>query len=300
MSQTPPEPTPYNSPVIQDEDGGVRVLFAQGHPGFHDHEYREHRAATARIALEHRPGGPLKDVEYTEQEHEAWREVSSELADKHKLYACSEFLEAYAGLRLPTDRLPQLSEVSATLGQLTGFHFSPAAGLEKARKFYGALAERTFNATQYVRYPSTPRFSAEPDMIHEIVGHGSALAAPRWADIYELVGLTLRRLESPAAVGLMSRVFWFTLECGLVLEGGETKLFGASLLSSCGEMEQFQHVEIRPLDLHSMATQNYRPDTFQTVLYRADSFDHMEEFLTDFLNGLRDESPLAEAVKTAA
>lgn len=295
MIQMPKEPTLYNSPAIRDEDGSVRVLFAKGHPGFHDQEYRDHRAMIARLALEHRPGGPVEDVEYTEQEHETWRDVSAELADMHKQYACAEFLSAIADLRLPTERLPQLGEVSAALERLTGFRFSPAAGLVDARTFYGALAERTFLATQYIRHSSTPRFSSEPDMIHEIVGHGSALATARWARIYELVGLTLRRVESPEAATLVSKVFWFTLECGLVREGNATKVFGASLLSSCGEMDQFEHAEIRAVDIGSMAAQDYRADAYQPVLFRAESFDHMEEFLTGFLMDLTDNSPLVAA-----
>jgi phenylalanine-4-hydroxylase len=286
----PQEPTLYNSPAVRLEDGTVRVLFAEEHPGFHDEAYQAHRADIARIALDHRSGEPVEDVEYTEEEHETWRLVRAELADKHKQFACGEFLEAMASLELPGDRLPQLGEVSATLGRLTGFRFSPAPGLVSARRFYGALAERDFLATQYIRYPSTPRFSPEPDMIHEIVGHGSALATPRWAELYRLTGATLRRLESRAAVSLLSRVFWFTLECGLVRERGEVKVFGASLLSSCGEMEQFQRVEIRPLDVRSMAAQDYRPDAFQPVLYCAESFDLMVRFLTEFLDGLTDES----------
>jgi phenylalanine-4-hydroxylase len=96
-------------------------------------------------------------------------------------------------------------------------------------------------------------------------------------------------VESAEDVELISRVFWFTLECGLVRQGRDIKVFGASLLSSCGEMAQFEHAEIRPLDLGSMATQSYRPDVYQEVLFCADSFAHMEDFLSGFLSSVRPE-----------
>lgn len=289
----PEKATLYNSPVIRDGDGTVSVLFADEHPGFRDAAYRRHRAVIARAALEHAPGTAPAYIEYTEQEHEIWRLVSAELAVQHEQHACAQYLDAVAALKLPADRIPQLAEVSAALEQLTGFRFAPAAGLEEARRFYGALAERRFHATQYIRHRSTPRFSTEPDMIHEIVGHGGALASARWADLYQLVGRTIRRLASPDAVELVSRVFWFTLECGLVREGGGVKIFGASLLSSCGEMDQFSQVEIRPLDVPSMAAQGYRADTYQQVLFCADSFGHMEDFLVRFLDSVDDGNPQA-------
>jgi phenylalanine-4-hydroxylase len=289
MSETA---TLYHSPAVRDADGTVRVLIAEDHPGFHDRQYGEHRAAIARIALDHVPGTRPGNVAYTPDEHRIWRLVSAELSRKHEQYACAEYLDAVATLKLPHDRVPQLAEVSAALEGLTGFSFAPAAGLVDARRFYGSLADRVFHATQYIRHRSTPHFSSEPDMIHEIFGHGGALAFPRWAAVYESIGAAVRRLESDAAVELVSRVFWFTLECGLVGQGRDTKVFGASLLSSCGEMEQFERVEIRPLDLGSMATQTYRPDAYQAVLFRADSFAHMEDFLCEFLASVRDEDLL--------
>jgi phenylalanine-4-hydroxylase len=290
---TTPEATLYNSPVLRDGDGTVRVLFADEHPGAGDPEYREHRAVIARAALDHVPGSAPAYIEYTEQEHEIWRLVSAELAAQHEQHACAQYLDAADSLKLSTERIPQLPEVSAALEQLTGFRFAPAAGLEEARRFYGALADRLFHATQYIRHRSTPRFSSEPDMIHEIVGHGGALASAEWSGLYELVGKTIRRLASADAVELVSRVFWFTLECGLVREGSEMKIFGASLLSSCGEMEQFRRAEIRPLDVRSMAVQGYRADTYQSVLFCADSFGHMEDFLMGFLSSVDDGSPEA-------
>lgn len=279
------------SPVIRTSNGRIFVQFAEGHPGLHDPEYQVHRAAIAKAAMDHRRGQPAPEIAYTEEEHATWRSVAWELREKHERYACAEALEGTARLGLPADRMPQLREVSETVSGLTGFTFGPAAGLVEQREFYGSLADRHFQATQYIRHHSMPRFSPEPDMIHEIVGHGTALAVPRWAAIYELLGRTVRRLRTSEAVSAVSSVFWFTLEYGLVRERGEVRVAGASLLSSCGELEQFRTVRILPLDADAMRTQAYRVEKYQPVLFCADSFGHLEDFLGSFLTKVADEDP---------
>jgi phenylalanine-4-hydroxylase len=278
------------SPLICSLSGRVSVLFAKNHPGYHDSAYQEHRARIAEVALAYRPGMPIPDIAYTDEEHDLWRIVSAELRKKHQRYACAEFLQGAQRLALPTDRLTQLAEASARIERLTGFTFSPAAGLVDAADFYGSLADRRFQATQFIRHRSFPSFSPEPDMIHEVVGHGSALADDRLADIYETFGRTARRLTSREALDDVSRVFWFTMEYGLVRERGEVRACGASLLSSCGELEQFRNANIRPLSLPEMISRRYTVDSYQEVLFCADSFNHLQESLGDYLSGIDDES----------
>ncbi len=283
------------SPQIKNEQGRVSVVFAKGHPGYRDRPYQEHRSRIAELALRHTTGEPAPHIPYTEAEHETWRTVSTELSAKHRMHGCREFLDASELLSLRHDRLPQLSEVSARVRPLTGFTFGPAAGLVEQRDFYGSLAERRFQATQYIRHPSLPHFSPEPDMIHEVVGHGTHLSHQRWATLYELIGQTVRRLESEQAVSLVSRMFWFTIEYGLVLEGGRTKVCGASLLSSCGELEHFLGAQIHPFDVATMGRQEYLVEKYQPVLFRAESFNHFEDFLSTFLTTVDDDSALVAA-----
>ncbi|WP_431045778.1 phenylalanine 4-monooxygenase [Streptomyces sp. P1-3] len=283
------------SPLIKTERGKISVEFSADHPGYHDQRYQEHRARIARAALDYRSGRPAPLIDYTDEEHEIWRLINAEFALKHQQYACEEFLEASERLALPTHRLPQLREASATIQRETGFAFEPAPGLVEQRDFYGSLADRRFQATQYIRHSSFPRFSPEPDMIHEIVGHGTHLCSPRWARLYELIGHTIRRLRTPEPVNAISRVFWFTVEYGLVRENGRLKACGASLLSSPGELEQFHKAEIRPLDTTSMAQQKYQVQNYQPVLYYAESLSHLEDTLSAFLTGAHDRAQASTA-----
>lgn len=283
------EATTY-APILRIVDGNVTIQFAAQHPGFLDLRYQRHRAGIAKAALEYRPGQPVPEITYLEEEHECWRLLSKQLGERHERHACDEIREGLAQLALPTDCVPQLCNVSAVVQDLTGFSFSPAAGLVDQFKFYSSLADREFQATQYIRHYSAPRFSPEPDMIHEIIGHGSALAGRRLANIYELLGKAVRRLQSTEAVSAVSNIFWFALEYGLVRERGEIKVCGASMLSSCGEMDQFHAAQIRPLDVQSMVAQTYRVDEYQPVLFCADSFSHLEDFLGNFFTSVADDN----------
>jgi len=254
----------------------------EDHPGFSDPEYRDRRARIAEVGAAYRAGDPIPDVEYTPEEDEVWRVVSRELAVKHRKYACREYLAGAARVVLPTDRVPQLREVDERVHGLTEFHIHPVPGLVPTRQFYGSLASRIFLSTQYIRHHSVPFYTPEPDIVHEIIGHANMLGSRTFADLYELAGQASLRATSDAALDAFSRVFWFTIEFGVLHEDGELKAYGAGLLSSYGEIEEYHKAEIRPWDLAAMATQDYDITHYQPVLFAAASFDQMLRDLGDY------------------
>lgn len=254
----------------------------EDHPGFSDPDYRARRAAIAAVGESYESGTPIPDVVYTPEEDAVWRTVSAELAEKHRRYACREYVEAASRLHLPAERVPQLREVTERVGALTGFSIEPVPGLVPTRTFYEALARRTFLSTQYVRHHSVPFYTPEPDIVHEIVGHANMLASPVFADLYEEAGKASLRAESDDALEFFSRAFWFTLEFGVVREDGGAKAYGAGLLSSYGEIEVFRQAEMRPWDVVAMGTTAYDITAYQPLLFEAASFGHMVEALGEF------------------
>lgn len=280
------------SPVTRTGDGDVTVHLSDEHPGVHDPEYRARRNAIAALALDYRPGDPVPRVEYTDDEQQVWRIVSAELARKHRKYACTEVLEAASRLALPTDRIPQLDEVSAALRPLTGFRYVPAAGLVPLREFFGSFADRIFHATQYIRHHSAPLYTPEPDAIHEVIGHANQIASPRFAAIYETVGTAVARLETEQALKFLADVFWFSMEFGVVREHGEIRCYGAGLLSSYGEIDEFRHADLRPLDVAAMGTATYDITRYQPILYCAESINEIEDVIGGFFTEMDDETPM--------
>jgi phenylalanine-4-hydroxylase len=279
------------SPVSRREDGSVEVHLGEDHPGFHDEVYRARRNAIAASAMGWTPGSAVPRIAYTDVENEIWRTVCRELHVKHERYACQEFLDAKAALGLPEDRVPQLDEVSAALTPLTGFTYHPAPGLVALRAFYGSLGDRVFHSTQYVRHPSEPLYTPEPDVIHEVIGHGNLLASPRFAAIKEEAGRAAQRVETDAALQAIADVFWFTMEFGVLREAGELRAYGAGILSSYGEIEEFRHMEIRRLDFAEMVSIDYDITKYQPVLYAAESLDHLEGAVGSFFATADDDTP---------
>lgn len=267
-----------------------KVELAADHPGFSDPVYRARRDAIAAISASYQPGGPIPHVPYREVEDEVWRTVLRELDKLHEVYACRDFLLGAERLALPRDRVVQLAEVSERLLETSDFRIAPVPGLVPTRTFYGSLADRTFMSTQYLRHESVPLYTPEPDVIHEIVGHGNMLGNRAFADVYQLAGQASRRAESDESLDFFSRVFWFTLEFGVVKEDGELKAYGAGILSSYGEIQAFRDAEVRPLDIPEMGTLEYDITKYQPVLYAAESSSQLLDTLADFFGNFDEDA----------
>jgi phenylalanine-4-hydroxylase len=271
------------SSTLRAEARDAIVQLSSDHPGFSDAAYRARRNAIARLAAEHRPGSPPADAPYTPEEHALWATVLMALAPAHREHACREYREAFARLDLSRERIPQLREVSAKVQALSGFRLEPVAGLVTPRVFLENLADGVFLCTQYIRHHSAPLYTPEPDVVHELLGHAVTLASPRLAELNRLVGRAVRRARTPDEIERLSRVYWFTVEFGVVREGDGVRAYGTGLLSSAGELEAMGGAALRPLDLETAARAEYDPTHFQPMLFCADSFDSMCETLRDYL-----------------
>lgn len=279
------------SPVTEHEDGTIEVHLADTHPGKDDPTYLHRRGEIAGVALrwDRAGGAPVPTIEYTDAEHAVWRTVCRELAPKHEHYAHSEYLAAKERLGLPTDHVPQLAEVTERLLPLTGWTYVAAPGLVPLREFYGDLGRQTFSSTQYLRHGSEPLYTPEPDIIHEVIGHANQLASPRFAAITQAAGAALTRMETDEAAKLVADVFWFSMEFGVMHDGDQLTAYGAGILSSFGEMDEFRDMEIRDLDLADMGTLNYDIAQYQPVLFAARSLDHLEAVVGAFFETADDE-----------
>jgi phenylalanine-4-hydroxylase len=281
------------SPVTTDESGEVTVHLAHDHPGANDPVYRARRSEIAAAALKWSPGQPAPQIAYSDDEQNVWRTVCRELQGKHERYAIREYRDAKLAVGLPTDRIPNLDAVSALLRPISGWGYLPAAGLVPLKQFYRSLADRRFYSTQYVRHPAVPLYTPEPDIIHEVIGHGHLLATPTFGELHRLAGEAARRLNEEENLKFLSRVFWFSLEFGTVIEEGELRAYGAGILSSYGEIEEFRGMDHHPLDLVEMGTADYDITAYQPVLYRADSIEEVVEVVGGFFRLCTDDSVTA-------
>ena len=269
-----------------DESPADRNRIAQldpDHPGFRDQKYRTRRNQIAQIALEYRSGQVIPNAPYTAEEDQVWRSVWEALETAHRNHACAEYLECLQNLDFDRKRIPQLSEISEKIRASSGFRLEPVAGLVEPRVFLESLARGIFLCTQYIRHHSTPLYTPEPDVVHEIIGHGVTLASSRLAELNRLFGKAVKRTTAAEALDQLSRVYWFTIEFGVLREEGQVKAYGTGLLSSAGELGEMHNADIRPLDLGAASRQEYDPTKYQPVLFCADSFEGMFQSVSDYL-----------------
>jgi phenylalanine-4-hydroxylase len=264
-------------------DRNTIVQLDPDHPGFRDAEYRRRRNQIAQIAVLYHPRDPIPDAPYTEAEHQVWATIWKALQPAHQAHACAEYRECLTKLNFDPDRIPQLREVNEKVQAISGFRLEPVAGLVQPRVFLENLADGVFLCTQYIRHHSTPLYTPEPDVVHEIIGHGVTLASERLAELNRLFGKAVKRTQSATKLEELSRVYWFTIEFGVLREDGEVKAYGTGLLSSAGELAEMHEARLRPLDLDAAANEKYDPTHFQPVLFCADSFNELYERLRAYL-----------------
>jgi phenylalanine-4-hydroxylase len=260
------------------------VQLNPDHPGFRDRDYRLRRNQIAQLAMNYRPGDPIPDAPYTVEEHSVWQTVWQALQPAHQKHACVPYLDALKRLNFSPERIPQLREVNEKVLAISGFRLEPVAGLVQPRVFLENLADGVFLCTQYIRHHSTPLYTPEPDVVHEIVGHGVTLACPQLAELNRLFGEAVKRTRSNDALERLSRIYWFTIEFGVLRENGSVKAYGTGLLSSAGELEAMHRAHLVPLDLNAAALEQYDPTHFQPVLFCANSFGAMYQDLREYLS----------------
>ncbi len=257
-----------------------------GHPGLGDEGYVQRRkelfALCRRCRLE-RLGPPL--IEYTPEETRIWREVSPKLDELHQKYACEIYLDAKNELAITREQIPQLRHLSERVHAETNMHLVPAEGALPYRTFYEYIAERGFPVTQFIRHGSHPEFTPEPDMIHDCLGHVPPLMNRDYAELLTLVGKAVAAATRGEHVLALKRFSWFSIEFGLMEEAGETKVFGAGILSSTGEIPYSlfsPEVTRKPFVTEVVIATDYDPSRMQDHLFIAPSF----AFLRHELEGL--------------
>lgn len=281
------------------------VALDQDHPGFRDAEYRARRNQIAELAIRYREGDPPPTVEYTASDHALWRAIWAALSPLHSRYAVSAYLESPTSPTSPflrRDFIPQLAEVNTALVAATGFSMLPVAGLVSAKTFLSYLDRNIFLSTQYIRHTNAPFYTPEPDIVHELIGHAASLGHPAYAELNRAFGRAATIAEDnaitsalprcaalPGECGVTSiteleRLYWYTMEFGVVQESGELKAYGAGLLSSYGELERFStHAELKPFDIDAMCATPHDPTQYQRTLFVATSFSALVEDLLRFL-----------------
>jgi phenylalanine-4-hydroxylase len=215
---------------------------------------------------------------YTAQEHQLWRRLYERQVSIAKRYADQAFLQGLDRLRMPADHIPNLEETSTQLQHLTGWHIVPVPGLIPDHVFFDHLARRQFPVTVWIRRPDEMDYLVEPDVFHDFFGHVPLLTQPVFAEYlqeYGKKGAEALRLE---ATKLLSRLFWYMVEFGLIKSTDGIRAYGAGMLSSATETAYSVDSPLPHrlrFDLGRVMQTDYRIDAFQETYFVLDSYQEL-------------------------
>ncbi|CAI5961137.1 unnamed protein product [Closterium sp. NIES-64] len=222
-------------------------------------------------------GTPIPRVQYSDAETAVWRAVLTALQELYPTHACSTFLRALPLFAFSPHAIPQLEDVSAVLHAHSGWRIRPVAGLLHPRDFLNGLAFKYFHSTQYIRHASQPMYTPEPDVCHELLGHVPMLADPAFSALAHAIGQASLG-ASDKDIWHLTKLYWYTVEFGTVMEHGEVRAFGAGLLSSYGELAYMRagangkYPSFAPLDpLGPLPRMSYK-DGFQRTYFLCHGF----------------------------
>lgn len=214
---------------------------------------------------------------YTAADHDTYRRLYARQREQLPGLACREFIDAVGQLGEP-DRIPRFEAVSERLMKATGWQVVGVPGLIPEEAFFALLAERKFPVTDWIRKPEEFDYVVEPDVFHDLFGHVPLLFNPVFADYmqaYGAGGLKASRLD---ACELLARLYWYTVEFGLIATREGLRAYGAGILSSAGEL-RYSVTSPEPrrvaFDLKRLMRSRYRIDTFQATYFVIDSFDQL-------------------------
>lgn len=267
----------------------LELELEPGHPGLGDTAYVERRKDIFAKCRHHRLnklGPPI--IDYIPEETRIWREVSPKLDELHRKFASRIYLQAKRTLQISETEIPQLRLLSERVQRETNMHLVPAEGPLPYRTFYEYIGQRGFPVTQFIRHGSHPEFTPEPDMIHDCLGHVPPLMNQDYAELLTLIGKAVSTTQRGDQVLALKRFSWFSIEFGLIEEDGETKVFGAGILSSTGEIpfSLGQDVKRRPFITDVVIETDYDPSRMQDQLFIIPSFPFLrreiEKLVTRF------------------
>ena len=230
---------------------------------------------------------------YTAADHDTYRRLYERQRALLPGLASQAFIDALPSLGA-SDRIPRFEEVNERLYKATGWELVGVPGLIPEVPFFTLIANRQFPVTDWIRKPEEFEYIVEPDIFHDLFGHVPLLFNPVFADYVQRYGQGGLKAQGLGSCEMLSRLYWYTIEFGLIREAGELRAYGAGILSSSGELAysvQSPEPQRIPLALERTMRTRYKIDTYQQTYFVIDSFEQLFEMTA------ADFAPIYERLK---
>jgi phenylalanine-4-hydroxylase len=261
------------------------------HPAAHDEVYKKRRSEIGEIARNHSIfEKKVPKVQYTIKEIETWQKIFDNLTPLHKKHACKEHNDSFEDIKkncgFQRNNIPQIDDINDYIRDKTGFKLIPITGFLDLKEFFIYLAFKFFSCTQYIRHDSTPFYTPEPDLVHELMGHIPLLANPEFADFSQQLGLASLG-ASDSDIKKLFACYWFSIETGLVKENNQNKVYGAAALSSVNEILNAMSTEkIRHFDPFEVCELEFPFSSLQSFYCSANSLAEVRQMMQKYLESI--------------
>lgn len=216
---------------------------------------------------------------YTDEDHEVWEILCQRQVESLRGKACRQFYEGLERINLDMKRVPRLEDINERVGPITGWTARAVPGYIDSRYFFESLQKRIYPTTIGIRPRSSLDYLEEPDIFHDVFGHVALQADAVYGELMRSLGDIKDVTTTDQDVLEMTRLFWFTVEFGLIRENGEVRILGSGLLSSPGEAVHClsEKADRRPFRLAEVVAQPFRIDVYQDVVFVAESLEQLIE-----------------------
>lgn len=229
-------------------------------------------------------------ADYTDEEHAVWQTLYGRRMPALMDTASRVFLDGADAIGLESEFIPELATLNRRLVERTGWSAVAVEGFLPAHDFFRCLSRRQFPTTITIRPADRLDYVPEPDIFHDVFGHVPLHADPVFADFLQRFGAVASRARDPETTERSARLFWFSVEFGLIREGGKVKLYGSGLISSHADAENALSgaCERRPFSLDAVLCQPFRIDDLQPVLFVVEDFRQLFQAVSEMEARLAD------------
>lgn len=221
---------------------------------------------------------------YTSEDFQVWELLYNRQIPHVKEAASKLYLEALQKIGFKAEEIPHFEITSKRMQQQTGWRIQVVPELVPQKEFFEMLTGKVFPATCWLRTLEELNYIEEPDMFHDVFGHLPLLMNKAYAEFMQSFGkLAMKWIDDAEAVAILARVYWYTIEFGLLNENGNNKIFGAGIISSIGETEYVLDNDSKktPFNIQQMLNTPYRIDTLQPLFFVMDSFEQLCSAIPD-------------------
>lgn len=221
---------------------------------------------------------------YTNEDHEVWSILFQKQISFLPNIVSKAYLKGLQKCGFVAEKVPDFSFVNQALMEATGWSIYVVPGLIENKPFFKHLAKREFPATTWLRSKAQLNYLEEPDMFHDVFGHVPLLSEPFFCDYLQgLSRLAFEFIDDPIAVELLARLYWYTVEFGLIKEDNTIKIYGAGIISSSGESKFSVSEKANHLSFHleTILDTPYIKDTFQSQYFVIDGYKQLYESLDE-------------------